>query len=38
LDLSPHAKISAHFHDTYGFALANTLVAFKLALPFLTVP
>lgn len=26
---SPKAKIGAHFHDTYGFALANTLAALQ---------
>ncbi len=26
---SPRAKIAAHFHDTYGYALANTVAALK---------
>ncbi|MGX9134871.1 hydroxymethylglutaryl-CoA lyase [Rummeliibacillus sp. JY-2-4R] len=29
LDLAPQAKITAHFHDTYGLSKANTLAALE---------
>jgi hydroxymethylglutaryl-CoA lyase len=29
LDLSTHAMISAHFHDTYGMALSNSMAALQ---------